>query len=220
MVYRKRATKKRSTRKRRTRIYRSLKAVVPDKHVVKMRYVHQFNLDPPTGVNGVQVFRANSIFDPDYSGIGHQPLGHDQWAVFYDHYNVLSSKINCKFVSTGSLPLTDACLVGILLKDNVTVITNPEAIMEQTNSGYKVLSTQLNTSVSKSFNPKRFFGVKDVNDNRGLIGASMGQNPAEDALFHVYQSPLSTSDDPRPIRCIATIEYIVQFTERKSLAQS
>jgi len=34
------------------------------------------------------IFRLNSLFDPDYTGGGHQPMGHDELATLYDNYQV------------------------------------------------------------------------------------------------------------------------------------
>lgn len=41
----------------------------------------------------LQVFRGNSLFDPDYSGVGVQPYGFDNQAAMFTRYKVLSSKI-------------------------------------------------------------------------------------------------------------------------------
>lgn len=45
-----------------------------------------------TGTAGVlgssQVFRLNSIYDPNFTGAGHQPYGHDQLALIYKQYKV------------------------------------------------------------------------------------------------------------------------------------
>lgn len=35
-------------------------------------------------------FRGNGLFDPDQKGAGHQPMGFDQWAAFYQEYYVIS----------------------------------------------------------------------------------------------------------------------------------
>jgi len=43
----------------------------------------------PGAKRGVHVFKMNSIFDPDYTGGGHQPAFHDRWALLYKHYRVL-----------------------------------------------------------------------------------------------------------------------------------
>jgi len=62
------------------------------RQIVKLRYAEDVNISAGIAL-GSYDFRANSIFDPNLTGIGHQPLGHDQWAVFYDHYVVLGARI-------------------------------------------------------------------------------------------------------------------------------
>lgn len=42
------------------------------------------------------VFRGNSAFDPDYTGVGSQPHGFDEWCYFYQSYTVPSSTIRVK----------------------------------------------------------------------------------------------------------------------------
>lgn len=49
-------------------------------------YRHEFNY----GTTAQQYFRTNSIFDPDVSGSGHQPIMRDLWASQYDYYTVVA----------------------------------------------------------------------------------------------------------------------------------
>lgn len=61
-------------------------------YTVKLTYadnfLHTVKCDAAASV--IQMFRSNSIWDPDYSGGGHQPLIRDTWASMYDYYTVLS----------------------------------------------------------------------------------------------------------------------------------
>ena len=59
----------------------------------QLRYSQTVTINPGIGTCGVYKFRANSIFDPDYTGIGHQPYGHDNLESIYQHYTVDSSTI-------------------------------------------------------------------------------------------------------------------------------
>lgn len=62
--------------------------VRPDRLLVKMPYSSQNSMVLTAGRGNSYVWNMNSIYDPDRSGVGHQPLGHDQWAAFYDKYRV------------------------------------------------------------------------------------------------------------------------------------
>lgn len=221
--YARKTKKKGSYRRRRRRIPRTLANIVPDSHIVKLRYVDIVSLDAATGLNSTHVFRANSIYDPDYTGIGHSPMGVNEWSNMYLHYNVLGSKCTAQFTATGVNSSADACMVGILLKAEPGNITLPTDIMEQSKSGYSFLTGQNGIGVKKirkGFSCKKFFGLKDVADNRAIVGAGFGSNPSEAAYFQVYQCAMGAADNPRPVDVVVTIEYIVQFTERKTLAQS
>lgn len=61
---------------------------LPQKYLVKMKYVEEIGLVAAASVPGVWVFRLNSIFDPDFTGTGHQPFGRDQLVDFYHRYRV------------------------------------------------------------------------------------------------------------------------------------
>lgn len=45
------------------------------------------------GLNTVYVIRANSLYDPDYTGVGHQPMFHDEMAEHYQKYTVMWSTL-------------------------------------------------------------------------------------------------------------------------------
>lgn len=61
-------------------------------YTVRLTYADNFRHDIANNGSAaaVQVFRTDSIFDPDYTGTGHQPLFRDMWASQYDYYSVLS----------------------------------------------------------------------------------------------------------------------------------
>ena len=77
----------------------------PDRMVTKLRYVDNFNLTGSAGVVGANVFRFNSCFDPDLSGVGHQPMYFDQFCGAtgtgpYGRYRVTSAKATVSFMQT------------------------------------------------------------------------------------------------------------------------
>nr|WAE43061.1 MAG: capsid protein [Cressdnaviricota sp.] len=82
-----------------------------DEVVVKMPYVDltttSFSL--AAGLSAYQQFKVNSIFDPDLTGAGHQPLGRDTWAAIYNYYKVLEVNIHFEIVD---LRYTNAASAG------------------------------------------------------------------------------------------------------------
>jgi hypothetical protein len=69
------------------------KAPIPNKFATKLRYSESVNIDPSLGgVPGVHVFNASSCYDPNTTGIGHQPRGFDQWMAMFDHFTVVGSR--------------------------------------------------------------------------------------------------------------------------------
>ena len=74
----------------------------PAKAHYTLRYSDQITLNPGAGANATYNFRANSIFDPDYSGVGHQPYGHDNLQNIYDGYVVDKAVITFTPTAFGS----------------------------------------------------------------------------------------------------------------------
>lgn len=105
----KRAKSKKAGKKRMLTIRRGLKPRVfnplPDKLRVTLSYV-QNNIFSTTTSASRQLFRGNSIYDPDYTGSGHQQLFRDQYALLYNRYIVLSSSIKVEVVC----PYTNQCM--------------------------------------------------------------------------------------------------------------
>jgi hypothetical protein len=77
--------------------------IVPDRTVTTLPYTGIINRTLSSFIDDYQ-FNLNSIFDPDRTGVGHQPLGHDQWSAFYNRYRVLAVELIAEFVNTGALP--------------------------------------------------------------------------------------------------------------------
>lgn len=84
-------------------------STVPDRMVLRMKYTDNIILDGNgTGVPGgspfvARAFRLNSIFDPDTSTVaGHQPLGYDQWNVFYNKYRVYKAGVTIRLANSAA----------------------------------------------------------------------------------------------------------------------
>jgi len=187
----------------------------PLKTVAKLRYGATIRLDPALGASAVHLFRCNSIFDPDFTGVGHQPYGRDTYETIYNHYRVLKSRISCVFLPNGTSS-TGHMVCGIAIKDDPTVELGFDAIRESKGAHYKMVADQSQkVTVTHGYNSKKAFpaSVSSLNSN-------MGTNPAEDYFFQVFTTSANSGIDPSSVDVVVTIEYTALFWELKDLGSS
>ena len=80
--------------------------VLPDRMLVRLPYTDNYTKTQSYSGGGIsQVWNLNSIFDPDRTGAGHQPLGRDSFLPLYNYYRVVSAKYNIEINNTAGLPL-------------------------------------------------------------------------------------------------------------------
>lgn len=85
-----------------TEVGQGLKVTIPkvipklynNNYTVTLTYAdnYRYDVDAAGTTSYGQTFRMNSVFDPDYTGTGHQPLCRDLWASQYDYYAVLACR--------------------------------------------------------------------------------------------------------------------------------
>lgn len=129
------------------------------------------------------VFRLNSIFDPDLTAVGHQPLGRDQIVTLYSRYRVMKAywTVVCVPDSTTTVgafsvcPTNDSTLIGVYN----TTCEHPR--------GKNTWSTAHAPGVIKGG-----VSMPDLNgqtvaqykaDDR--FQAQVGSNPSEDLALHI-----------------------------------
>lgn len=221
---RKRKNRKRPYRRRRR--YRKnyqvvRKSPMPLSFKTKLRYVEQLALNPGlAGTAAVNVFNAGGLYDPNTTGVGHQPRGFDQLMPLYDHYVVIGAKITATFATRASSLYPTMC--GIALRDGSVVDTNPNDYLE----GGSVVSGVISpdgtgkciVTKSISYSPRRFLGrSKPMSDSQ--LKGSDSANPSEAGFFHVFCAPIQAVDEG-PVDVLVRIDYIAVFIEPKDVAQS
>ncbi len=157
----KRTTKKRKYTRRKRRYTRRKPLVlggIPDQRVCRLRYCEFVKLDATALGSAVAVqhtFNANSVYDPNQTTTGHQPMGYDEMASQYNHYVVLGSKITVHFDND----VDNVQLAGqycFLRLDDAVPATNDNlvAMMERANShiSYKPRNVDTNRPVTLTKN--------------------------------------------------------------------
>lgn len=201
----------------------------PKTATVRLRFAREITLDAALGSFATHVFRANTCWDPDVSGTGHQPLGFDQWMTFYDHFTVVGSICTATFLSSSTGSVQPA-YGGVLLTDNALSVAG------KSNAEHLLESAQLDTpeplivggnvdgasgraaTTRVFFDARRFFNVKDVVGSADYRGDAGGDSN-EQAFFEVFTYSIK-GRDPGIIDVTVVIDYLVVFTEPRGLSQS
>lgn len=90
-------------RKRNKKSKRSSIPTAPRNHsIVKLRYTENIRLDSIFGSQATQLYRINDLFDPNFSGIGHQPYFRDQMYALYRYGRVLWAKISVMLMTNNA----------------------------------------------------------------------------------------------------------------------
>lgn len=215
MAYRRKS--RRSNRKSR-RISRIPQGAFPTLRIAKLKYCEQITMNPGIGSWASYLFRANSCFDPNATGTGHQPMGFDQWSALYTHYTVLASKITVRFGYNGAVDQSPMIILCRLQRDatlfNVETLGEIMETARTSNTSYAnyYATGALSRPLRRSFNAKRYFNVGDVRDNSELK-ATTGSNPQEGAFYNIGCRSLATAYDGSVMDVIVTVEYTVSFSE-------
>lgn len=189
----------------------------PNSIITKLRYASLVTLNSTTITPLVKhLFRCNSCFDPDHTGVGHQPMYYDSYTAIYDQYVVIGSKITVDFMCTST---AQNALIGIAVEDDSAAATNIDTMLEMNNSISTTLGplgTDQVTLVS-TFEPQEMFGVDAKSD--GSSQTAVGSNPSEEAFWVLFSYPEDGST-AHNVRAKINIEYTVKFSELKTPVQS
>lgn len=215
--------KKYKTKSKGLRRYKKISQPVPDTMTTSLVYESNY-ATTITSINNLShyTYRLSSVFDPDYTAVGHQPLGFDQWANFYERYVVKGAKVYITAKDTNNNADT---MIGLTatINEEISPSNQIQAVREQPNSKVMILgnkSTLAQTMVMK-YSPRKLFGYKDTADADYLI-AEVDSNPEKNAFLHISLEEL----DPNPgtrngkIEVRVRIEYLVQFRGNVELPRS
>lgn len=207
-----------------------------DQYTVRLSYADSFNMTIAGAGGGEEyLFRTNSIYDPDYTGIGHQPLMRDLWASQYDYYTVLAchyhieiyngatDHISWTSVGTNSQRV-GGVVVTLLPTTNATDIANM-------GSGAPYPGAEMKHSQTQALWPENFITFKgtltpgdfivDAKDaDSDTTWTAVGSNPAIPrflgfAINSVNSGAFAGASKTIYTNCqiVVRLDYDVQFTQ-------
>lgn len=206
-------------KKTKARKYAIMKTPFRNKIVTKLRYAQSLQLiGGGPGAPSSRAFRAGDLYDPDFTGTGHQPRGFDQLMTLYDHFVVLHSKITVYFTLPSLATINN--LVSISLRDNGTTISSHNDILEYGNRVITTLTVEKDYAVlSYTYSPQKFLGRKSPMSDPDLKGSDSA-SPVENAFFHVTTMANDVGQTTSPTGISVVIDYVVALIEPNQPAQS
>lgn len=201
-------------------------AAFPQNKTVVMKYSVMKNPSLFAGPNPAAIydFCANGIYDPDVSIGGTYPTGYSNWAAFYNHYIVKSSICKVTFWVSDE-GANDHRIMGTLGLDDDQTLTYPSAmvLIDRPTYKHKIINCRTGQApiqtISTKYSARKFFNIKDSKDNFLRIGAPIGSNPTETAIFKAGIVDLddTTSGGGPAVNMLLQITYVVEFSEPKVL---
>jgi hypothetical protein len=167
-------------------------------------------------------FTGNGLFDPDNTGIGHQPMGFDQMMGFYEQATVIRSHIRVTFYSAGA-----ATRVGLYLNPDTTSPSLPRIVENGlmkmglvggsgTGNGAHAFATlELACDVPSYFGRRRGEILADPQ-----MYTTIAANPGEMVHFGVCAWSAFDSAAEVAVGYDVTITYDAVFWEPKKLTSS
>lgn len=208
-------------------------------YTVRLTYADNYRHDiTQNGTAGpTQIFRMNSIFDPDYTGAGHQPHLRDLWASQYEYYTVLSCEYQIRlYNASGQDPVTytavgssaqtiGAVNVAFMATTNVNDLITPATAgfafpqLEMKNVQNEFLVPQQMVSFTGKLSQGDFLMDASQADS-DTTWTAVGANPAVVRYFGYSITPaqwaalVGVNETPNTaIQSQVILNYTVQFTQ-------
>lgn len=194
----------------------------PQQMIITHKYCQNDTLTNTAGSVDYQTYSCNSMYDPDVSGVGHQPLWYDNALLLYNHYTVIGSKITIRVAGLTTVSGGDHTPCLFVLQrhsSSIPTYTDPNTLQEQTYSKARIngpATGNVMTFTSK-WSAKKTFGGSALS-NANLQGSSGGA-PAEQSYWTISNKPIDGVSNTG-FQLNVTIEYIAVWRELRTIAQS
>lgn len=196
-------------------------------------YNTPLTINPAAGATSgaIHVFRANSLYDPDFSSGGHQPMYFDNYSAVYSKYRVNYAKITVTVVNTSvnttiwngtaAVNTPNYAYKLFILTDNQTndLPSNINQVLEEggSNVKWRYVAPSLNGKLPKLYAYCSPHKLNRCAFKEDTLQAEVTSNPIMAANFIVGGASADGSSDPPQFSCNVQIKYWCEFFDRKLL---
>lgn len=200
---------------------RAVSVYWPDRFNIRLRYADNFQFHDTDGTTAVmkQQYRLNSVYDVDYTNVGHQPNGFDKWAAIYKWYRVMGCTVtvSCHKPSNISGNPAAPVVVGWYFDaGGVLVGSSPlqwENIAEMKERHFENLGWgDDNAYFQFNYTQDKTGDKAIVEATKEMIWTNISSNPTVPDVLTIFAAPLKTNDHVWADMSVF-IEFEVQFAD-------
>lgn len=175
---------------------------------------------PALGVASEQIIRLNSIFDPDLTGAGHQPLYRDQIQALYNAYQVRKVNVEITFTDPsqdGAFVYISSGFTSLLGQTLSRVQETPYTktmYLNNTGTQQKVFRETIDLARAAGLTRKQY--KNDI----ASTGALAGANPILSLFLRFGAGNTNAGAGAGTVIAALKITYFTQFYDRVIPAQS
>lgn len=129
------------------------------------------------------VMRLNSLYDPDYTYTGHQPIGFDQYSALYNNYRVISVRVSGEAYNLVAAP----AVFVMFANTDLSSITSPFQAAEQPNATKQTVPSgnSLPLRINRNFSMAKICGMTEEEYRTSPnTAATIAANPTNLAVLH------------------------------------
>lgn len=187
----------------------------PKRAITKLKYSDTLVLTSNTGTISHYKFGLNTLYDPNTTGTGHQPMMFDQMMQVYNHFTVIASKITVRFIpyEANTIP-TGICLSQD--DDNTITPTSWSSFQEQSKAKTLILGSDGGSgkTLTMGWSAKKTYGGSVLANN--LLRGNVAADPTEKSFALIS---LVAADNVSTVSVAAQvyIEYVAVFSELRDV---
>jgi len=175
-----------------------------------------------------QVWRLNSLFDPNFTGVGHQPYGYDQFNTLYSNYKVHKVKVKMTWFDVAG-PNIMAVMraggsydgaAGVQGKTADVVAETPGGVVRnltETGKQAVVIEQEFSIPAILGMSQQEFEGSNGFDKSPASV---VGANPFLSAYLYIGISDNAVDAGGRAATCRTEITFYAQLWGRLTQVQS
>lgn len=166
---------------------------------------------------------GNSAYDPDWTAVGQQPEGFDEWMAFYEEYTVLKSTMSVKFLTASDQPSANVFEIAIAPRAGTASVLVATGLDNLRSTPYSV-----HDEIAGPFYPKTYFASMSTAKIYGKPESAItaedtysGTNAADPAQEWTWQVAAKPVDGATSITVYAyvTMKFSCLFHSRRRVTQ-